>query len=401
ADLMQQDHRTAKAETLIDSISRAPIRVRSIDWGVNESKPAASVDNSTHRDSRPKINQHKLGARAKGDNLPPPIKIQQSPPKGTLFWAIRSYWYAIINGTPKHPAPNMNVTIKYDVGGSKVMEIVCNVTEAPPGRLFHSLAARSLIQTLEDEVAFTTDPTDKYWKECEIVRLGKTYTLASTQTSFVATMNGVGTVSNVTRGGPNLTNMAALKADYSLDFDSAEAPDVTRGAVSPSASSFSSMSSPQSPGAFSTRSAETSFSLVSLVQALQDTTSRSMLHDEERGNAALLLVVLDFQESNGAFETGSIESILFPSSGVAAVPAFLAVLEGREHVKEQIWFTICAIAFLQARYPDRIHDWEAAKSKGESFVTETLHCISGIVGNDSERGGEILADCLEEAGLYF
>ncbi|KAM0812942.1 hypothetical protein AB5N19_12933 [Seiridium cardinale] len=56
-------------------------------------------------------------------------------------------------------------------------------------RVIHSISARGLIQTFEDEAISITDPENKYWKECEIFRLGTAYTLASTQTSFVATMN--------------------------------------------------------------------------------------------------------------------------------------------------------------------------------------------------------------------
>ncbi|KAK9776315.1 hypothetical protein SCAR479_06927 [Seiridium cardinale] len=56
-------------------------------------------------------------------------------------------------------------------------------------RVIHSIAARGLIQTFEDEAISITDPENKYWKECEIFRLGTAYTLASKQTSFVATMN--------------------------------------------------------------------------------------------------------------------------------------------------------------------------------------------------------------------
>lgn len=197
----------AKAETLILSVGRAPIRVRSIDWGVRRSAPpppssplspsasARSVLSVLSSGGRASVSKAELGPRGKGDDLAPPPKIQQAPKPGTMFWAIRSSWFAISQADIIRDS----VKITFDVHGvSTVQTLEIPVKALTTGRLIHTLAARANIQVFEDRApSLANDPTNKYQNEAEIVRLGKTYGLVSSQTSFVATMDGVGTQTTV------------------------------------------------------------------------------------------------------------------------------------------------------------------------------------------------------------
>lgn len=165
------DHWKQKADELIKAIRTAPIRVTGIDWGVNtHTQPPA------HRGP---------GAAAKGDNLPPPPAIQQSPDPGTLFWSVRSTWFAIINGA----ANASYAKVTYDIPGKSGLSQHIKHGKPRSGKVIHSLAARSLIQTFEDSMH---PKDDNYGQEAEVIRLGKNYSLASTQTSFVAIKNKTG-----------------------------------------------------------------------------------------------------------------------------------------------------------------------------------------------------------------
>jgi len=100
------------------------------------------------------------------------------------------------------------------------------------------------------------------------------------------------------------------------------------------------------------------------------------------GGVDELSQLLAAQDGDGAFSSNEVKQIVFPSSGIPAVPAFISALDGRENVKDQIWVTICAIAFLQNKFSSRSGEWSSAKTKAEKFVTTTLHCVFGV---DSSR----------------
>ncbi|KAF2967317.1 hypothetical protein GQX73_g6237 [Xylaria multiplex] len=218
SQLQDQDHQLSKAETMINSINRAPIRVRSIDWGVTTSTTIATQpDIGKNMETRPRPNRKQLGAVAKGDNLPPPAPIQQAPLPGSMFWAVRSYWYAIIDRDSD--MNDLEAKITYEVLGrpNSVNTIEFIAEYAKEGRFIHSLAAQALIQRLEDKAISITDPAEKYRNECEIIRLGKTYSLASSQTSFVATANGVGTCTRISDNKP--PNSRSLLSGIPLDSE--------------------------------------------------------------------------------------------------------------------------------------------------------------------------------------
>ncbi|KAJ7717596.1 von Willebrand factor type A domain-containing protein [Mycena metata] len=146
--------------------------------------------------------------------LAPPPPVQQAPFKiQNLFPNIRLNVYAILQGkslfvssssatNPHYPGKTIpkTVTIRGStVDGAEIelpitvaLSHLQNAPGAPPA--IHALAARKIIQDLEDgrhalvKTLANPDDTDllKRTVKASIVRLGKTYSIASTHTSFVA-----------------------------------------------------------------------------------------------------------------------------------------------------------------------------------------------------------------------
>ncbi|KAF5984223.1 von Willebrdomain-containing protein [Fusarium coicis] len=404
---LYDDHQTEKAETLINSISRAPVRVRSIDWGMELTQPR-TTGGSSGRDEgggRRQPNQSELGPRAKGSNRRPTSALQQAPKPGTKFWAIRSYWYAIISGTFK---PDTQAKIVYEVPGMRTGPITKEVsytfsipsnTSTPSNRVIHTLAARALIQAFEDKAISTTDPDEKYANEAEIIRLGRAYSLASTQTSFVATMNGTGIRTNVAGNAPassqRLLSSVSLSNQSDLGFVATQAP--SGGA---SVGSYALASGTSNRSLAQPRMMRMAISSNTFEDPQDDQDSIEEDEYDEDGDAAgdNLSLLIDAQEGNGSFDSTVVEVNIFPSTGIPEIPAFITTLQGRENIKEQIWLAICVIAFFQKKHSDRRNEWSDAKSKAEKFVKTTFCCIFGL---DSGQGDSIFDNSLDDAEGYF
>ncbi|KAJ7143665.1 von Willebrand factor type A domain-containing protein [Mycena filopes] len=124
--------------------------------------------------------------------LPPPPAVQQSPSKiRNLFPGTRVNVYAILQGRSSIP---QTVTLR---GVSPDGAEIALPVPVIPGRLpstpaLHALAARKIIQDLEDgqHDKALADPADAdvlaRTVRATIVRLGTTYSISSTHTSFVA-----------------------------------------------------------------------------------------------------------------------------------------------------------------------------------------------------------------------
>ncbi|KAJ7362289.1 von Willebrand factor type A domain-containing protein [Mycena albidolilacea] len=125
--------------------------------------------------------------------LPPPAPVQQSPFRiRNLFPGSRVNIYAILQG---QTVPE-TVTLRGEGPNGAVIELPIPVTlsrlpnapGAPPA--LHALAARKIIQDLEDGHHEIPDSGDADLLErtvrAHIVRLGTTYQITSTHTSFVA-----------------------------------------------------------------------------------------------------------------------------------------------------------------------------------------------------------------------
>ncbi|KAF4421767.1 von Willebrand domain protein [Fusarium austroafricanum] len=398
---LYDDYQTQKAQTLINAINRAPIRVRSIDWGMKPDQPRTTGGASGQNlGSRRQPNQNELGAKPKGSNVGPPNPLQQAPKPGTMFWVVRSYWYAIISGTFK---PNFEARITYEVPGHTrpmTLEVKYGST-ITIGRVIHTLAARALIQTLEDKIASMTE-SDNYWSEAEIVSLGKAYSLASTQTSFVATMDGTGVRTNVP--GSSLASNQRLLSSVShtnqsdLGFVATQAPAGPSGGAPVARYALASATSGRSVVPMTTMKMAVSGTSFDTSQDNEAWPGDEGSSDDDEAREDDLSELVNAQEGNGSFDPRIIQSVIFPSTGIPEVPAFISTLSGRENIKEQIWLAICVIAYFQNKHAERSGEWGSARSKAEKFVKTTLCCIFGV---DSSQCESILTNSLDDAEGYF
>ncbi|KAK4085602.1 uncharacterized protein Triagg1_592 [Trichoderma aggressivum f. europaeum] len=421
----QYDNQDLKAETLINAINYAPIRVISVDWGVKPNKPAVvradDGNNLQVLSSRPQPNREQLGAADKGDNLPPPLAIQQAPLPGTMFWAFRSSWYAIINGTIR----DRKVKISYQIRGSESSTEVFQMSyeNEISGHLIHSLAAKALIQTLEDKAHSIKDAKsdESYYNKCEIVRLGKMYSLSSTQTSFIATSNGIGIRTNVVSNAPpgarsllsslpvnNTSGVSEQNVEllHTSPPQSVSATGRSIVASTPTSKGSVDTVTTLAPTAGSTSTLTTNTATpeilqgpfralaLSLTAGLSNSTSTPSAEQE----ADSVLEMIALQDSNGAFNPNRVEDLVFASTAIPAIPAFLSILNGSGNVKEQVWVTICVIAFLQKKHAQRSSDWSAAISKAEEFVKTTLCNVFSL---DSHQAEGIFIKSLRNAEAHF
>ncbi|BGO90706.1 hypothetical protein NBRC10512_000646 [Rhodotorula toruloides] len=128
--------------------------------------------------------------------LPPRPRIQQAPRDlAPLYPGSRLHAYAILKSAKDLPE---TVFLRGELASGQQLELAVPVVRSqlttssdshlPPP--IHTIAARKLIQDLEDGKHDLTVKDDldltKRTVEAAVVRLGKTYSLASSQTSFVA-----------------------------------------------------------------------------------------------------------------------------------------------------------------------------------------------------------------------
>ncbi|KAJ7657890.1 von Willebrand factor type A domain-containing protein, partial [Mycena polygramma] len=129
--------------------------------------------------------------------LPPPPLVQQAPCRiENLFPNIRLNVYAILQGKSIPETVILRGRIfdgaEIELPVPVILSHLQNIPDAPPA--VHTLAARKIIQDLDDGkhgLAKTLpNPDDKDLLErtvkASIIRLGKTYSIASSHTSFVA-----------------------------------------------------------------------------------------------------------------------------------------------------------------------------------------------------------------------
>ncbi|BGP31178.1 hypothetical protein JCM10296v2_002942 [Rhodotorula toruloides] len=128
--------------------------------------------------------------------LPPPSRIQQAPRDlSPLYPSSRLHAYAILKSAKDLPE---TIFLRGELASGQKLELAVPVVRSqivsssdshlPPP--IHTIAARKLIQDLEDgkhDLGVKDDlDLTKRTVEAAVVRLGKTYWLASSQTSFVA-----------------------------------------------------------------------------------------------------------------------------------------------------------------------------------------------------------------------
>ncbi|KAJ7468641.1 von Willebrand factor type A domain-containing protein, partial [Mycena latifolia] len=127
--------------------------------------------------------------------LAPPPQVQQSPFQiRTISPGNRLNVYAILQEFQGKTVPSTVTLTGLTEDGAEIQLLVPvtlsnlpNAPESPPA--IHALAARMIIQDLEDgQHSITTDDADLLARtvKASIVRLGKEYSVSSSQTSFVA-----------------------------------------------------------------------------------------------------------------------------------------------------------------------------------------------------------------------
>ncbi|KAJ6571417.1 von Willebrand factor type A domain-containing protein [Mycena capillaripes] len=120
--------------------------------------------------------------------LPPPAAVQQSPFKiKNLFPGSRVNIYAILQGKV---VPSTVTLRGWSPDGAEIaLSVPVTVSRLPSSPALHALAARKIIQDLEDgQHAIPSTDADLLERtvRAHIVRLGTTYQITSTHTSFVA-----------------------------------------------------------------------------------------------------------------------------------------------------------------------------------------------------------------------
>ncbi|SCV70552.1 BQ2448_3314 [Microbotryum intermedium] len=118
--------------------------------------------------------------------LAPAPRIQQAPGMiKSLYSGSRMHVYAILDGSVKIP---QEVVLRAQSFDGDEFELNIPVLVSPsPSSSIHVTAAKKLIQAFEDTSTTTDQPLRNECKnQAEIVRLGTTYSIASSHTSFIA-----------------------------------------------------------------------------------------------------------------------------------------------------------------------------------------------------------------------
>ncbi|KAJ6476337.1 von Willebrand factor type A domain-containing protein [Mycena sanguinolenta] len=268
---------TGKIARMLKAAKMPPISDISVDWGQPPSKEKEAspsdyddfeiVEAITEKGKEPEKKTLNIFDESIDDPMqidstpappPPPVvlpdfpAVQQAPfTIENLFPSIRLNVYAILQGKmiPK------TVIIRGTTAGGASIELpipvalshLQNTPGAPP--VMHALAARKIIQDLEDGkhalAATLANPDDpdllKRTVKASIVRLGKTYSVASTHTSFVAVdetkhdpVPSAGVAYVVPKPAP-ASGMMAISKPRARMARMAYAPVMLAGSVSPSA----------------------------------------------------------------------------------------------------------------------------------------------------------------------
>ncbi|KAK7055093.1 von Willebrand factor type A domain-containing protein [Favolaschia claudopus] len=213
----QETSFTGKIARLLKAAKTPPISNISVDWGraVEAVKAPEAVEDdfemvdevvATSKSKTLNIFDESVDPTAVEETAPPPASLVKLPPPSVvqqspfnirnLFPGTRLNVYAILKG---RNVPQ-TVTLRGSTPDGAQIELPISVTlshlqnEARAPTAIHALAARKIIQDLEDGKhdlrATLSDPDDKglltRTVKASIVRLGVTYSISSKHTSFVA-----------------------------------------------------------------------------------------------------------------------------------------------------------------------------------------------------------------------
>ncbi|KAJ7288528.1 von Willebrand factor type A domain-containing protein [Mycena rebaudengoi] len=354
--------------------------------------------------------------------LPSPPMVQQAPfTIRNLFPGIRLNLYAILQGRtiPKTVTLRGSTTdgAEIDLPVAVTLSHLQNTPEAPPA--VHALAARKIIQDLEDgqhDIAkslVAPDDTDLLARtvKASIVRLGKTYSISSSHTSFVAVDESqLNSPSKLVAPEPD--TVGNLPPPQLLHTPRPPAPLVCSTPLPP----------PPAPGPPPppSRALDLSGYDYSAVSSLVLTADRSQLPTNtttaQLFTAHSARVAVDNNESSGEEEYSSDESdddmgfaLMDSDDGVRGPPEPMGPLESLarlqsfdgcfsldllavvqlksdiqtvralfpSHVTDEVVATVLGMAFLSTRLGADVErdSWEAMYEKAKQFVEEAL---SGI-----------------------
>ncbi|KAJ7590255.1 von Willebrand factor type A domain-containing protein [Mycena floridula] len=199
---------TGKIARLLKAARTPPISDLSIDWGRDDDTQTLDEDDfemvAEEKVEKPaaKFNIFNQSVDPlKSDIVPvppvapvvlgPPARVQESPNKlENLFPGVRVYLYAILQDKTILPQTAI-IRGKTPDGSEIALPVPVTLSRLPGTTAVHSLAARKIIQDLEDgryDESLKSNVTADLGRvvKAHIVRLGKTYSISSKHTSFVA-----------------------------------------------------------------------------------------------------------------------------------------------------------------------------------------------------------------------
>ncbi|EJD48276.1 hypothetical protein AURDEDRAFT_113100 [Auricularia subglabra TFB-10046 SS5] len=376
----EQEKPDAKLVGLLKAARSAVVQDITVDWGVplepdqdfemvdaNDAGPlspnlpvvAPTEPVSLFSETIPPASNPALGPEDVKVVLPPPPALQQAPTHlddlPPLYPGFRCSIFALIRLPPDAPLPT-KVTVKGRMQGVPV-SLDVPVVPAPPVTLnsdrvpfIHVLAARALIQSLEDDSLKITAPLNPVMK-AKIVRLGTRYGIASSHTSFVAIDESGDAIPRPGRGS------AATESEgrsLELEEDCDEESDCGMGY-----------------GLFDGDDQPAQAELLSLVNAMQAPVPDSEEQAPVPATSAsvTLASVARAQQFDGGFTT---LDVLKLATRPPPPPGFIGEAE--------VWNTVLALAFLQTHFKalDEREAWSFMGDKAREFVLDTVVDVMGI-----------------------
>ncbi|KZV99951.1 hypothetical protein EXIGLDRAFT_188399 [Exidia glandulosa HHB12029] len=203
----------AKLVGLVKAARSALVQDVSVDWGVpaefaddfevvdspsvpTADAPPAAIAPVSLFDPGAKALPEELGPRDEQVSLPPFPRLQQAPMHADalppLYPGFRCNVFALIRQPRDAPLPQRVAIRGMLLGSPAVLEVPVVAASTldwgdtgAKAPFVHVLAARALVQDIEDLTASTGAPPSGFAK-AKIARLGTTYGIATSQTSFVA-----------------------------------------------------------------------------------------------------------------------------------------------------------------------------------------------------------------------
>jgi hypothetical protein len=273
----------------------------------------------------------------------------QVPP---LFAGSRTFLYAFLpEGTPQ------TVTLRArGAAGPVTFPLTLDAATATPGRLLATLAARTLIRELEDQASESAGRRGSLQRRgqpdrltAEIIRLGTTYQLCSSHTSFVAVER---------RETPVAGDLQLRKVPVLL----------THGWGEEEQGIFLAVSAPPSPSCLPmpNRSALRIRQLCSDMSLLLEDDSKGLTRASDAPSGIVNRLIL-LQSADGSWDlTEELADLL--ESSLPRLEGELRHLSGDAATIRRAWATALALAFLETHAADTRDEWALLADKGRRWL---------------------------------